>query len=72
MQEVKIKDNVLDISIFFESKPNFSLIPESSLNLLMQDLEKEISVCVEKRDKRKKYQNKEKSQKNDKIDNHPP
>lgn len=72
MQEVQIKDNSLNIAIFLESKPIFSNIPESSLNLLMQDLEKDISNCVEKREKRKKYKNQEKQRKNGINNDHPP
>lgn len=42
MQEVKIKDNDLGIPIYFEDTPVFSSIPDSAINLLMQDLESEI------------------------------
>lgn len=47
MQEVKIKDNDLGIPIYFEDTPVFSSIPDSAINLLMQDLESEIVAFVE-------------------------
>lgn len=47
MQEVKIKDNRLGIPIYFENMPRLSNIPDSVINLLMQDLEKEIAICME-------------------------
>lgn len=47
MQEVKIKNNRLGIPIYFESLPRLSDIPDSVINLLMQDLEKEIAICME-------------------------
>lgn len=72
MQEVKIKDNELDIPIYFADKPIFSLIPDSAINLLMQDLESEIVACIEKKLARKKYREKKKADGTGTGDTHPP
>jgi len=53
MQELKIKKNNLDLKIFIDDFPDFSLIPNSDLNLLISDLELEISSCIEKKNNKK-------------------
>lgn len=60
MQEVKIQNNELGIPIYFADIPNFSAIPSSALNLLMQELEQEIVEFVEKKEARKKYRDSKK------------
>lgn len=72
MQEVKIKDNDLGIPIYFEDTPVFSSIPDSAINLLMQDLESEIVAFAEKKLARQKYRNKKKADGNRIADTHPP
>lgn len=72
MQEVKIKDNELGIPIYFEDTPVFSSIPDSAINLLMQDLESEIVSCIEKKLARQKYRQKKKADGNGTTDTHPP
>lgn len=72
MQEVKIKNNELEIPIYFESTPVFSSIPDSAINLLMQDLESEIVAFIEKKTARQKYQNKKKTDSNGTSDARPP
>lgn len=72
MQEVKIKDNELEIPIYFADKPNFNLIPDSAINLLMQDLEIEIVAFIEKKLARQKYRNKKKVDADGTGDTHPP
>lgn len=62
MQEVKIQNNELGIPIYFADLPNFSEIPSSTLNLLMQELEKEIVEFVEKKATRKKYRDSKKKE----------
>lgn len=72
MQEVKIKNNELEIPIYFESTPVFSSIPDSAINLLMQDLESEIVAFIEKKTARQKYRNKKKTDGNGTSDTRPP
>ncbi len=72
MQEVKIKNNVMETSIYFEDLPTSSIIPDSHINLLIQDLEKDISTYVEKKDARKKYRIKKQSEDNKTDNAHPP
>lgn len=72
MQEVKIKDNELGIPIYFEDTPVFSSIPDSAINLLMQDLESEIVSCIEKKLARQKYRQKKNADGNGTTDTHPP
>jgi len=49
MQELKIKKNDLNLKIFIDDFPDLSLFPDSDLNLLISDLEIEISNCIEKK-----------------------
>ncbi len=72
MQEVKIKDNDTGLQVYFADKPIFSLIPDSAINLLMQDLESEIVAFVEKKLSRKKYREKKKVNDNETTDMRPP
>ena len=72
MQEVKIKDNELGISVYFENTPVFSLIPDSAIDLLMQDLEREIVAFTEKKLARKKYRAKKKVNDSEIDDLRPP
>lgn len=72
MQEVKIKNNELGIPIYFADTPDFSKIPDSTINLLMQDLEFEITACVEKKLARKKYRDNKKKNGNSSDDTRPP
>ncbi len=55
MQEVKIKNNTLGLTVYIEEYPDLSIIPSAELNLLITDLEKDVVEYMEKRIKRKKY-----------------
>lgn len=53
MQEVLVKDNVLQLKVFIDDYPNISLMPSLDLDLLITDLELEIASKVEKKKCRK-------------------
>ncbi len=52
MKEVKIKDNKLGLKILVSDMPKIENIPTDILNLLFEDIEKEILSLLEKKQKR--------------------
>ncbi len=55
MQEIKVKNNTLGLTVYIDEYPDLSLIPAAELNLLITDLEKDVMEFAAKRMKRKKY-----------------
>lgn len=53
MKEIKLKNNTLNLKVFIDDFPNLCLIPDSELDLLITDLELEVSAYFEKKIKRK-------------------
>lgn len=53
MQEISIKNNSLGLKVLIDDFPDISLMPASDLNLLISDLELEISTYVEQKRNRK-------------------
>ncbi|HRF69988.1 MAG TPA: hypothetical protein PKV66_01000 [Candidatus Pelethenecus sp.] len=54
MKEVKIKDNKLGLKILVSDMPKIENIPTDILNLLFEDIEKEILSLLEKKQKKSK------------------
>lgn len=55
MKEVKIKDNKLGLKILVSDMPKIENIPTDILNLLFEDIEKEILSLLEKKQKKSKW-----------------